>query len=169
MKKVISVFLTVILVACLFTACGGSDYAKGEWVFSRVVGVELKEEVATSPGYESYLNELYTEYNASNEEELEAAMLAEIIENGDFTPCYINFKSDRVAFYDVIMEREATYVYYETGENEGFFSVYTELDPADGNPDPLTNPPLVYNPETKTITVSLGYGAVVAILEYVAK
>jgi hypothetical protein len=55
------------------------------------------------------------------------------------------------------MDREATWVFYQTGENEGFLSFYTELDATNGNPDPILYPSVVYNAETDTLLMTLHY------------
>jgi hypothetical protein len=63
------------------------------------------------------------------------------------------------------MDREATWVFFKTGENEGFLSFYTEIDPAEVTPDPVVFPPVVYNAETDTLTFTLTYASFVVTIE----
>lgn len=160
-KTVLFLSLLMAFVFVLSSCTGTSPYEKEAWVYSNVVDISLKEDVG-----ELRIEQLTEEFGTSDIAEIEAAALAQIIAEGTFADCYINFSGDRAAFYDIIMEREATYAVYKTAENEGFFSVYTELNVADGNPDSNTNPPFRYNPETNTFLVELSYMGFTVSLEY---
>jgi hypothetical protein len=63
------------------------------------------------------------------------------------------------------MDREATWRFYKTGENEGFLSFYTELDPSEGNLDPINWPDVVYHAESNTITMTINYLGFMVTLE----
>ena len=43
--------------------------------------------------------------------------------------------------------------------------VYTELNVADGNPDPVTNPAVVYDSENDTLSLTLKYAAFMVTVE----
>jgi hypothetical protein len=55
------------------------------------------------------------------------------------------------------MDREATWVFYQTSDNEGFLSFYTELDATDANPDPILYPSVVYVEQSNTLLLTLNY------------
>lgn len=164
MKKVISLILAALMLTCVLSACSAkSSFTTGDWIFSKVVNVTIKEDLD-----EAFLAELKEEFNVSTDEELEKAALESFIEEKTFEATYIKFDKDRAYTYDEIMERESTWAYYITGENEGFLSVYTDLNVEDGNPDPITNPVLKYNPETKTLSMDIWHASYIVTVEYVA-
>lgn len=164
--KRIALFLIIIMVFsfALSSCAGTSPYEKEAWVYSNIIDVSLKDDLD-----ELRMEQLVEEFGTTDVTEIETAMLAQILEEKTFADCYINFSGNRASFYDIIMEREATYVVYKTSENEGFFSVYTELNAEDGNPDPNTNPPFRYNPETNIFVVELSYVGFNVSIEYRAK
>lgn len=157
MKRIIAVITLVALVVCSLVGCGAkSAYENEEWVFSGIGDVTIK------PDLDEYrLEQLYEEFGTTDIAVIEASMKEVFIEEKQFDKCYLTFTGNLVKHYDFVMDREdATYAVYKTSENEGFFSVYTELDVADGNPDPNTNPVFYYNPETNVFTVvesSMGF------------
>ena len=83
-----------------------------------------------------------------------------------FASVYIKFGGKHTYTYDPIMEREATWVFYQTSENEGFISFYAELDVNDGNPDPIVCPEISYNPDSNTVYMVLNaYGSFMITIE----
>lgn len=165
MKKIIALLCLLTAAVLVLASCAGaSPYEKESWVYSNVVEVSLKEDVD-----ELRLEQLTEEFGTSDPAAIEAAMLAKILEENTFAKCYVKFSGGLAAFYDIVMEREATYAVYKTAENEGFFSVYTELNVADGNPDPNTNPPFSYDPETNTFVVELSHVGFSVSIEYRAE
>jgi hypothetical protein len=109
--------------------------------------------------------ELKEEYSAEDAQGVVAGALAKFNADGTFAPCYLNFGKKLSYTYDPIMDREATWVFYQTGENEGFLSFYAELDAAAGNPDPTNNPPVAYVAENNTLLLTLHYVAFVVTIE----
>lgn len=161
MKKLVIFMLVLAMVTVSLCACStGPDQFSGQWKFSKISKVEIKSDVT-----EERLAELKEEYDAEDEQGIVAGALAKFNADGTFAPCYLNFGKKLSHTYDPIMEREATWAFYQTGENEGFLSFYSELDAADGNPDPVNNPPVVYVAETDTLLLTLHYIAFVVTVE----
>ena len=104
-------------------------------------------------------------YGAQDEAGIVASALDKFVEEQTFDSCYIRFEKNRVYTYDPAMDREATWVFYQTGENEGFISFFTELDANEGNPDPVICPALVYNPNSQVMTIVLNYSEFMVTLE----
>ena len=153
MKKIAVLVLALAILSLSLIACNTRPAQfTGEWKFSKIVKVEILPEAM-----EEYLDSLKEQYNADDVQGIEANALAAFTADGIFAPCNIKF-GDRLSYaYSPEMDREATWAFYQTGDNEGFLSIYSELNPADGNPDPLTNPPLVYDAESNTILITLKY------------
>ena len=97
------------------------------------------------------------EYGAEDKAGIEAKALAALTADKIFNPCYVNFGDKYTYTYDPILNREATWTFYKTGDNTGFISFYGELNAADGNPDPSFHPDIVYNAESGTLLMTLGY------------
>ena len=96
-------------------------------------------------------------YGAEDKAGIEANALATFNETEVFAPCYIKFEKENTYTYDPVMEREATWKFYKTGDNTGFISFYTELEATDTNPDPVTYPDIFYNAETGVMSMTLYY------------
>lgn len=161
MKKLVIFALVLSMMTVAFFGCSKTpDYFKGEWKFSKISKVEISPEAA-----ESTIAELIQEYGAEDENGLKEKALAKFAADGTFASCYLKFDKKFSYTYDPVMDREATWVFYQTGENEGFISFYGELDVADGNPDPINNPAIVYNAETDTVCMTINYGAFMATIE----
>ena len=83
-----------------------------------------------------------------------------------FLDFYLNFDGKNTYTYDPFADREATWVFYQTGENEGFISFYAELDVSEGNPDPISCPEIRYEADTNTMYIALSnYGSFMITLE----
>ncbi len=161
MKKLFSFVLVLSLMTALLFGCSPtSNTFSGEWNFAELTKVEIAPDVDAST-----IEALKEQYGAEDEASLEAAVLADLIADGTFDECYLNFTKTNAYTYDPIFEREATWVFYQTGENEGFISFYAELDAADGNPDPMNNPTLVYNSQDGTISMTYKHIAYVVTLK----
>ena len=151
-RLVIFVVVLSIIAVSLFACNTKSDHFDGEWKFSKISKVELASDVD-----ESSLDYLKEEYGAEDEKGIEEKALARFTADGTFNPCYFNFGKKQSYTYDPIMDREATWVFYKTGDNEGFLSFYSELDASNGNPDPILYPSVVYVEETDTLLLTLHY------------
>ena len=161
MKKLAIFVIVLSILAVSLVACNTKpDHFTGQWKFSKINKVEFSPEVS-----ESYINELKEQYGAEDKKGVEESALAMFTADGTFAPCYLNFDKKYSYTYDPIMDREATWVFYQTGDNEGFISFYAELDAADGNPDPITNPSVVYIAETNTLLLTLKYSAFMVTVE----
>ena len=161
MKRLVIFALLLSVLATSLLACNTKpDHFTGQWKFSKISKVEIAPDVE-----ESNIAYLKEEYGAEDEKDIEEKALAKFTADGTFNPCYLNLGKKQSYTYDPIMDREATWVFYQTGDNEGFLSFYTGLNAADGNPDPLTHPSIVYNAETKTILLTLKYVAFMVTIE----
>ena len=165
MKKLVVIALVFSMMTVALFGCSMTGNFSGEWNFSKIAKVEFAPELS-----EDSMANLKTLYNAEDEAGILENALAAFNEDGTFAPYYIKFGSPYTYSYDpLIPGREATWVFYSTGENEGFVSFYTELDAAEGNPDPVGNPNLVYNPESGTMQAVLGYSAFMVTVELTKK
>lgn len=161
MKKLVVFALVLSFTIAAFLGCSASESGfTGEWSFSKISKIEL-----TSNADEYLLNLLKEEYGAEDEDGIVAAALDTFKAEKLFDPCYVHFDKDRTYTYDPSMDREATWVFYKTGENEGFLSFYTEIDPSDVTPDPEVFPPVVYNAETDTLSLTIKYAAFIVTVE----
>lgn len=153
MKKLVVFVLLLSMLTAVVSGCSSSaNHFKGQWRFSKISSVEIAPDVD-----QSVIDQLMQEYGAEDKKGVEESALNKFAADGIFAPCYLKFDKKFSYTYEPIMEREATWVFYQTGENEGFLSFYSELDAADGNPDPITNPAVVYNAETDTLLLTLHY------------
>ena len=151
-RLVILVIVLSIMTVSLFACNTKADHFTGQWKFSKISKVEIAPDVD-----ESSLDYLKGEYGAEDEKGIEEKALARFTADGTFNPCYLNFGKKQSYTYDPIMDREATWVFYKTGDNEGFLSFYSELDASNGNPDPILYPSVVYVEETDTLLLTLHY------------
>ena len=161
MKKLIVFLFLFTMMAVALSACETSPkHFSGEWKFSNISKVEIDPDA-----YESTIDGFFEKYGVSDKKGLAESALADFVSDGTFAPCYLKFDGKNAYTYDPNMDREATWVFYQTGDNEGFISFYSELNAADGNPDPLTNPVVVYDPETDTLSMTLKYMAFLVTVE----
>ena len=161
MKKLVIFALVLSMIAVALSGCSSKpEYFTGEWKFSKMIKVELVSDVT-----EERTAELMQEYGAEDMAGLEESVIADLVADKIFDPYYLNFDKKYTYTYDPIMEREATWVFYQTGGNEGFISFYAELDAAEGNPDPRNNPMVSYNAEKGTLIVTLNFSAFMVTVE----
>ena len=161
MKKLILFTLALSLLTLAFVGCSTAPaHFSGEWHFSRIADITLSSDVDAE-----MLEGLKEGYGAADKEGVLTAARAAFDADKTFTPCYVNFTKDRTYTYDPIAVREATWVFYQTAENEGFLSFYAEIDPSEVTPDPAVFPPVVYNPESNTLTLTIKYSAFVVAVE----
>ena len=66
-----------------------------------------------------------------------------------------------------MFEREVTWAFYQTDENEGFLSYSTELDASEGNPTPEIFPEISYKADTDTLIIVERYSHFMVTLELV--
>lgn len=153
MKKFVILALVLSLMAVSLFSCGTPPkHFTGKWNFSKITKVEISPDVG-----EDEMALLKEAYVAEDVNGVEANAMARFVAEGIFDSCYVNFGKKQSYTYDPAMDREATWVFYQTGENEGFLSFYTELDATNGNPDPILYPSVVYNAETDTLLMTLHY------------
>ena len=163
MKKIIIFVLALSILTLAFVGCNKTpEQFTGEWKFSKITDIEFSPDVTAED-----LALLMEHYGVEDEAGLLDAVLAKLDAENTFDPCYINFEKENTYTYDPIMDREATWVYYQTAENEGFLSFYTEIDPSEVTPDPVVFPPVVYNAEKGTITMPIQYAAYIVTVEFV--
>ena len=165
MKKIIigvvSLLIVASIAAVLIFVGGTPKHFRGEWKFSKISSVEVTANVN-----ESWLIRFEEEYGAKDQASINAAALDALSKDGIFAPYYVNFDGKYTYTYDPIYaEREATWCLYQTGENTGFLSFYTELDAADGNPGIEICPDLVYNAETNTMLLTFYHVGFIVTIE----
>lgn len=161
MKKIISTVLILTLMAVSLFGCGGSPkHFSGEWKFSKISKVEFVRELG-----DGVLDLLKQEYNAENEADILSNALDRFVADETFASVYLKFGGKHTYTYDPLMEREATWVFYQTSENGGFISFYSELDSSDGNPDPVICPEIRYDADTDIMNITINYGSFMVTLE----
>ena len=160
MKRFLTLALVVSMLAIVLVGCAPADQFSGKWTFSKVVDMELASTVTAEE-----LDLMKEYFNAEDAEGVAAAALTQYTAEGVFAPCYVNFAGKDTYTYDPAMDREATWRFYKTGENEGFLSFYTELDASEGNLDPINWPNVVYHAESNTITMTINYLGFMVTLE----
>ena len=162
MKKFFSIVLVLTLMGASLVGCGGSSkHFSGEWKFAKLIKVELMPSLD-----DDTLDLLKQEYNAEDEAGIVSNAKDRFESEQTFANFYLKFESKNTYTYDPFMDREATWVFYKTGENEGFISFYGELDASAGNPDPVVCPDIVYKADANAMQIVLsGYGAFMFTLE----
>ena len=162
MKKIFSIVLVLTLMVASLVGCGGSTkHFSGEWKFSKITKVEFSPEIDNET-----LDVLKQTYGAEDEEGVLTNAFAKFTQDGTFANFYLKFDKKYTYTYDPFMDREATWVFYQTSENEGFISFYAELDINDGNPDPIVCPEISYNPDSNTVYIVLNaYGSFMITIE----
>ena len=161
MKKIVAVALLLSLMALSLVGCTApASTFSGEWRFSKIAKVEI------SPEASEEMIELYKEhYGVTDTDGLIASARADFEADGAFNACYIRFEGDRTYTYDPAMDREATWVFFKTAENEGFLSFYTEIDPSEVTPDPIVFPPVVYDAQANTLSMPMQYSVFIVTVE----
>ncbi len=163
MKKLISVFLLITVLAVSLCGCNSTPKCfSGKWKFSSIVEVELKSDLTQSD-----VDLLKESYNAQTEEEIVIKASEKFNTEDTFAPFYLKFSKKLAYTHDLIMEREATWSFYKLTENTGFISFYTELDASQGNPEPLLFPDLAYDKETNTMSITMNYSMFMVTLALV--
>ena len=161
MKKILAFALLLsLMTATLFGCSAPAGPFSGEWRFAKITKIELSPDVD-----EETLALLCEHYGAEDADALPAAVRTSFEEDKIFDPCYIRFEGDRTYTYDPAMEREATWVFFKTGENEGFLSFYTEIDPSEVTPDPVVFPPVTYDAQTNTLSMPIQHTAFIVTIE----
>jgi hypothetical protein len=151
MKRIISAVLLLMLVAAALVGCNGAPaHFTGEWKFSKITSAKFVPNVD-----DSTLEFLKEAYNAETEEAVLKTVKDKLVSDKTFDVFYLNFDGKKAYTYDPIMEREATWVLYQTEENKGFISFYAELDVNEGNPDPVVCPEIVYEADKDTMYITL--------------
>ena len=151
MKKLLSLLTALMLVVVCLVGCSKEPkHFTGEWKFSEIVKVDL------SPEIDDYtLDALKQIYNAEDEETILSNAFAKFTQDGTFANFYLKFDKKYTYTYDAIMEREATWFFYQTGENEGFISYDGMLDANNGNPAPVVFPDISYKADTDNMYITI--------------
>lgn len=151
MKKLLSLLISLTLILVCLSGCTKEPKPfTGEWKFSEIVKVDL------SPEIDDYtLDALKQIYNAEDEETILINAFAKFTQDGTFASFYLKFDKKYTYTYDAIMEREATWFFYQTGENEGFISYDGMLDANNGNPAPVVFPDISYKADTNSMYITI--------------
>jgi hypothetical protein len=162
MKKLLSLLTALMLVVVCLVGCNKEPkHFTGEWKFAEITKVEF------SPEIDDYtLDALKQIYNAEDEETILSNAFAKFTQEGTFANFYLKFDKEFTYTYDVIMEREAKWFFYKTGDNEGFISYDGNLDANNGNPAPVVFPDISYNADTNSMYVTINdYSAFMVTLK----
>jgi hypothetical protein len=161
MKKLLSVaMLLTVLAVSLFGCNNAPKQFTGKWEFSQIIKVELATDLSAGD-----LDLLKEAYGVDTEEGVVTSALAQFVEDGTFNSYYIKFGKKYTYTYDALFNREATWAFYQTGENEGFISYATELDASAGNPAPEVFPEISYKADTDTMIIVERYSSFMVTLE----
>lgn len=162
MKKIFSIVLVLTLMVASLVGCGGSSkHFSGEWKFSKITKVEFSPEIDNET-----LDVLKQTYGAEDEEGVLTNAFAKFTQDGTFANFYLKFDKKYTYTYDAIMEREATWFFYQTGENEGFISYDGMLDANNGNPAPVVFPDISYKEDTNSMYITINdYSAFMITIE----
>jgi hypothetical protein len=151
MKKLFSLLIALTLILVCLSGCTNvPKHFTGEWKFSEIVKVDLSPELD-----DNTLDALKQIYNAEDEETILSNALAKFNQDGTFANFYLKFDKKYTYTYDAIMEREATWFFYQTGENEGFISYDGMLDANNGNPAPVVFPDISYKADTNSMYITI--------------
>ena len=164
MKKLLSLLIALTLILVCLSGCTKQPkHFTGEWKFSEIVKVDL------SPEIDDYtLDALKQIYNAEDEETILSNAFAKFTQDGTFANFYLKFDKKYTYTYDAIMEREATWFFYQTGENEGFISYDGMLDANNGNPAPVVFPDISYKADTDNMYITINdYNAFMITLKLI--
>ena len=151
MKKLLSLLIALTLILVCLSGCTKEpNHFTGEWKFSEIVKVDL------SPEIDDYtLDALKQIYNAEDEETILSNAFAKFTQDGTFANFYLKFDKKYTYTYDAIMEREATWFFYQTSETEGFISYDGMLDANNGNPAPVVFPDISYKADTDNMYITI--------------
>ena len=151
MKKLLSLLIALTLILVCLSGCTKEPkHFTGEWKFSEIVKIDL------SPEIDDYtLDALKQTYNAEDEETILSNAFAKFTQDGTFANFYLKFDKKYTYTYDAIMEREATWFFYQTGKNEGFISYDGMLDANNGNPAPVVFPDISYKADTDNMYITI--------------
>ena len=162
MKKLLNLLIALTLILVCLSGCTKQPkHFTGEWKFSEIVKVDL------SPEIDNYtLDALKQRYNAEDDETILSNAFAKFTQDGTFANFYLKFDKKHTYTYDAIMEREATWFFYQTGENEGFISYDGMLDANNGNPAPVVFPNISYKADTNSMYITINdYSAFMVTLK----
>ena len=148
MKKFFSLVLALLMSLSLFGCSNTPKHFTGTWNYLQIISVEIAPNTSASD-----LDSLKEIYGADTAEGIESNAMESFSQNGVFDQFYIKFDKKSTYTYDPILEREATWVFYQTSEDEGFISFYAELDASAGNPDPQVCPEVFYNAQIDALFI----------------
>jgi hypothetical protein len=162
MKKILVLTTAILLAVISLFGCSSTPaHFKGEWKLSEITKVEFSPEID-----DSTLDALKQIYNAEDEQSILNNAFEKFVEEGTFANFYLKFDQKYTYTYDAIMEREATWFFYQTSETEGFISYDGMLDASNGNPAPIVFPDISYKADTNTMFITLNdYSAFMITLE----
>ena len=164
MKKLLSLLTALTLVVVCLTGCTtGSIHFTGEWKYAEITKVEF------SPEIDDYtIDALKQIYNAEDEDTILSNAFAKFTQDGTFASFYLKFDEKHTYTYDAIVEREVTWFFYQTGENEGFISYDGMLDANNGNPAPVVFPDISYKADTDNMYITINdYNAFMITLKLI--
>lgn len=151
MKKLLSLLIALTLILVCLSGCTKQPkHFTGEWKFAEITKIEF------SPEIDDYTLDILKQiYNAEDEETILSNAFAKFTQDGTFAIFYLKFDKEYTYTYDAIMEREATWFFYQTGENEGFISYDGMLDANNGNPAPVVFPDISYKADTDNMYITI--------------
>ena len=162
MKKLTTLFLIMIMAVSLFGCNSTSKCFTGEWKFFSIEKVELQPDLG-----QSMIDLLKEQYNAEDEDGIVSGALDSFTSEGSFNSFYLKFVSKNVYTYDVLMEREATWIFYLISGTEGFISFDADLGDSNCNPYPTVYPSLAYDVGTNTMLITMNYSSFMVTLKLV--
>ena len=150
MKKFVVCALLFALLTFSFVGCSSPSHFSGEWQFAEITKVEFSPEIDNET-----VDVLKQIYGAEDAAGVLTNAFAKFTQEGTFANFYLKFDKKYTYTYDAIMEREATWFFYQTGENEGFISYDGMLDANNGNPAPVVFPDISYKAETNSMYITI--------------
>ena len=158
MKKLIKRVFVLLMVVFGLVGCAPKHFT-GRWNYVAVADVQIASSVS-----DARLEELKEEYGVNDKLALQTAVCDELNEEQTLKDYYLNLNGKNTKSWDPNLNREASWILYQTSETEGFLSFYELEDASQGNPDPSICPSLRYNNEIDVMYVTLKYIAFMVTL-----
>ena len=161
MKKIFSVVVLFAIMILTVFGCGGSaKHFTGEWKFSKITKVECSSDFTQSD-----LDDFKEFYDVETKEDVAQIIMDTLVEGEIYKSYYIKFDGKKAYTLDPLMEREATWAFYQTGDNTGFISYDTQLDASAGNPAPEVFPGISYLADSDTLVIVERYSVYMVTIE----
>ena len=158
MKKLIKRLFVLMMIVFGLVGCAPKHFT-GRWNYVAVADVQIAESVT-----DARLEELKEEYGVTDKLALQTAVGDKLNEEKTLKDYYLNLNGKKTTSWDPNLNREASWILYQTSETEGFLSFYAIEDASQGNPDPSICPALKYSSDINTMYVTLKYIAFMVTL-----